>query len=165
LQAPDGVVQRGSTRTFTDNKAVAHLKKSLVAGKECQANLMNYRKGGHPFLNLVSIIPISWDNPDEIQYHVGFQVDLVHQPNAILQTMRDGTYLVNYSTANPPSLGLHPPGYPPHRDRDRMPNSLTSTQRHLLNKVTEGEESNVNSEEPTSQNFNRMILNHIDGGS
>ncbi|KAG8677937.1 blue light receptor, partial [Ceratobasidium sp. 395] len=92
LQAPNGRVERGSTRTYTDNAAVAHFKKSLAADKECQASLINYRKNGAPFINLVSIIPIKWDS-DEIRYHVGFQVDLVDQPHAILQTMRDGSYI------------------------------------------------------------------------
>jgi hypothetical protein len=32
----------------------------------------------------VTIIPITWDT-DEIAYFVGFQVDLVEQPNAILE--------------------------------------------------------------------------------
>lgn len=41
-------------------------------------------------------IPICWDT-EEIAYFVGFQVDLVDQPNAILDRMRDGTYVVNYS--------------------------------------------------------------------
>ncbi|KAG8983065.1 blue light receptor, partial [Tulasnella sp. 427] len=103
LQAPDGAVEKGAPRPFTDETAVAHMKKCLTADKECQVNLMNYRKGGIPFLNLVSIIPISGDDSDEIHFHVGFQVDLVHQPHAILQTMRDGSYLVNYSTLAPTS--------------------------------------------------------------
>lgn len=35
-------------------------------------------------------IPISWDT-EEIAYYVGFQVDLVDQPTAILDRMKDGT--------------------------------------------------------------------------
>ncbi|KAJ1566859.1 blue light receptor, partial [Nowakowskiella sp. JEL0078] len=38
----------------------------------------------------------TWDNPDEISYFVGLQVDLVDQPQAILNRMKDGTYAVNY---------------------------------------------------------------------
>jgi len=41
-------------------------------------------------------VPITWDT-DEIAYFVGFQVDLVEQPNAILEKMKNGTYVVNYS--------------------------------------------------------------------
>ncbi|KAG8939475.1 blue light receptor [Tulasnella sp. 419] len=112
LQAPDGNVSRGSQRAYTDPHAVGHIHKSLLRNNECQVNLMNYRKGGQPFLNLISIVPIPWDaDSDEIRYLVGFQVDLVNQPNAILQTMKDGTYRVNYSNMmnGGPAAGLGAP--------------------------------------------------------
>jgi len=106
---PDGEVVKGSKRKYTDNVAVAHLKRMLNAGKECQASLINYRRGGIPFINLVTVVPIPWDGTD-IVYHVGFQVDLVEQPNAILRNMRDGSYQVNYTVTNPPQPMLRPPG-------------------------------------------------------
>lgn len=34
-------------------------------------------------------IPIAWDS-DEIAYFVGFQVDLVDMPSAIMEKMKDG---------------------------------------------------------------------------
>lgn len=80
----------------------------LNAGKECQASLINYRRGGIPFINLVTVVPIPWEGTD-IVYHVGFQVDLVEQPNAILRNMRDGSYQVNYTVSNPPQPPLRPP--------------------------------------------------------
>jgi PAS domain S-box-containing protein len=46
LQAPDGHVALGSRRRYTDNNAVYHIKSHMVAGKECQASIINYRKGG-----------------------------------------------------------------------------------------------------------------------
>ncbi len=39
-------------------------------------------------------------------YHVGFQVDLTEQPNAILEKLKDGSYIVNY----PPQTMLQPLG-------------------------------------------------------
>ncbi|OBZ65109.1 White collar 1 protein [Grifola frondosa] len=112
LQSPDGRLQRGDLRRYTAPEAVAHLKKSLAAGKECQTSLINYRKGGAAFINLVTVIPIrgginnSPEEQDDIVYHVGFQVDLTEQPNAILRKLRDGSYIVNYSSklAVPDSL-------------------------------------------------------------
>lgn len=71
--APNGEVQKGSRRKFTDNIAVAHLQRQLAQGKECQASLINYKKGGVPFINLVTVVPIPWDT-EEIMFHVGFQV-------------------------------------------------------------------------------------------
>ncbi|CAG8526995.1 7673_t:CDS:10, partial [Ambispora gerdemannii] len=102
LQAPDGHVALGSRRRYTDNNAVYHIKSHMVSGKECQASIINYRKGGQPFINLVTVIPITWDS-EEIAYFVGFQVDLVEQPNAILEKMKDGTYVVNYQLMNLPT--------------------------------------------------------------
>nr|BAO20282.1 white collar protein 1 [Grifola frondosa] len=112
LQSPDGRLQRGDLHRYTAPEAVAHLKKSLAAGKECQTSLINYRKGGAAFINLVTVIPIrgginnSPEEQDDIVYHVGFQVDLTEQPNAILRKLRDGSYIVNYSSklAVPDSL-------------------------------------------------------------
>ena len=49
------------------------MKKNIVSGKECQVSVVNYRKGGAPFTNLVTVIPITWDT-DEVAYYVGFQV-------------------------------------------------------------------------------------------
>ncbi len=110
LQAPGGHVEKGSERTSTDNQAVAHLKRHVDSHKQCQASLINYRKDGQPFINLVTVVPITWDDTDQIRYLVGFQVDLVEQPGAILEKMPDGSYFVNYSNANAnggmPSSGL-----------------------------------------------------------
>lgn len=103
LQSPDGQVQKGEQRRFTSPEAVAHLKKHLLADKECQTRIINYRKGGSAFINLVTVIPIAGGvsglphEESEVVYHVGFQVDLTEQPNVILQKLRDGSYMVNYS--------------------------------------------------------------------
>lgn len=108
LQAPGGQVPRGSERRDTSQSSVAHLKKALAGDKECQASLTNYRKDGTAFLNLVSVIPISGgvagENPDEVVFHVGFQVDLTEQPDIILQKLRDGTHAIDYpATPRPPA--------------------------------------------------------------
>ncbi|KAI8807820.1 hypothetical protein BJ742DRAFT_299133 [Cladochytrium replicatum] len=99
LQSPDGLVEPFSLRKYTDNSVVKQIKQSLDGLQECQYTLINYKKGGVPFINLLTIIPISWDNPKEISLFVGFQVDLVDQPQAILNRMKDGQYVVNYQIA------------------------------------------------------------------
>ncbi|KAL1899121.1 hypothetical protein Sste5346_003043 [Sporothrix stenoceras] len=84
LQAPDGRVEAGSRREFTDNKAVFNIKEKLMAGREVQQSLINYRKGGKPFLNLLTMIPIPWDDCKEVfKYFIGLQIDLVESPDAI----------------------------------------------------------------------------------
>ena len=127
LQAPNGQVQRGETRHFTDQTAVAHLKKNLSADKECQTSIVNYKKDGIAFVNLVTVIPILGGvsglphEESDVVYHVGFQVDLTEQPNAILEKLRDGSYLVDYATHSrnqilqPPCLG--PPNVGHLKDR------------------------------------------------
>ncbi|KAF8312327.1 hypothetical protein DL93DRAFT_2031453, partial [Clavulina sp. PMI_390] len=52
---PDGVDKPVSTER---NPAVEAFKKSLMLGQECQASLVNYRRDGEPFLNLISVVPI-----------------------------------------------------------------------------------------------------------
>ncbi|CAE6412015.1 White collar 1 protein OS=Neurospora crassa (strain ATCC 24698 / 74-OR23-1A / CBS 708,71 / DSM 1257 / FGSC 987) GN=wc-1 PE=2 SV=2 [Rhizoctonia solani AG-1 IB] len=151
LQAPNGKVERGSTRTYTDNAAVAHFKKSLSADKECQASLINYRKNGQPFINLVSIIPITWDSED-IRYHVGFQVDLVDQPHAILQTMRDGSYIVNYSLQSHPQPTLSP-------GRDRLGALNPELRRIIASTMSTG---GFSGEEHERQDLNMMLLENSD---
>ncbi|KAG1147567.1 hypothetical protein G6F37_005056 [Rhizopus arrhizus] len=101
LQAPDGNVAMGSRRKYTDNTTVYHIKTHIVQGKESQSSIINYRKTGQPFVNLLTVIPITWES-DEIDYFVGLQVDLVEQPNAIFQNMKDGTYAVNYRNSTIP---------------------------------------------------------------
>ncbi|KAK3301535.1 PAS domain-containing protein [Chaetomium fimeti] len=82
LQSPDGIVEAGSKREFVANDAVLKLKNAVAEGKEIQQSLINYRKGGRPFLNLLTMIPIPWDT-EEIKYYIGFQIDLVECPQAI----------------------------------------------------------------------------------
>ena len=82
LQAPDGKIQAGLKRKYVDDQSVWRIKKMITARQEMQISVINYRKGGQPFMNLLTMIPITWDT-DEIRYYVGFQVDLVEQPTSI----------------------------------------------------------------------------------
>lgn len=94
LQAPDGKVEAGTKREFVDNAAVFNLKKMVQERQEVQQSLINYRKGGKPFLNLLTMIPIPWDT-EEIRYFIGFQIDLVECPDAIAGSEFGGV-AVNY---------------------------------------------------------------------
>ncbi|KAK8096428.1 uncharacterized protein PG998_014296 [Apiospora kogelbergensis] len=95
LQAPDGKVEAGTKREFVDNRAAFNLKQKIDEGKEVQQSLINYRKGGKPFLNLLTMIPIPWDT-SEIRYIIGFQIDLVEYPDAIASSRGQGAIEVNY---------------------------------------------------------------------
>lgn len=89
LQAPDGNIKAGETRKYVDANAVHYLKSRIEAQAEAQTSLINYRKGGQAFTNLLTMIPIPYGNDqDEITYFVGFQVDLVDQPGAMMNKGR-----------------------------------------------------------------------------
>jgi len=82
LQAPDGHVQPGVRRKYVDDNSVLSLKQKIARREEIQLGLINYRKGGQPFMNLLTMIPVAWDTM-EFKYYVGFQVDLVEQPGSV----------------------------------------------------------------------------------
>ncbi|EME40353.1 hypothetical protein DOTSEDRAFT_74976 [Dothistroma septosporum NZE10] len=95
LQSPDGNVSPGVKRKYVDDDSVLYLKNMINMRRESQISLINYRRGGQPFMNLLTMIPISWDT-DQVKFFVGFQVDLVEQPNAVTNKNPDGSYTINY---------------------------------------------------------------------
>ncbi|KAI0534824.1 hypothetical protein GGR58DRAFT_481362 [Xylaria digitata] len=59
----------------TNQHSVQRLREMLVVGKEhCEA-LLNYRRDGSVFMNLLMITPL-YDNRGTIRYHLGAQVDV-----------------------------------------------------------------------------------------
>ncbi|KAL1925802.1 uncharacterized protein VTP21DRAFT_685 [Calcarisporiella thermophila] len=95
LQAPGGHVTLGSVRAYTNSKAVYHLKTNVMLGNECQVSLINYKKTGEPFMNLVTIIPLRTEL-SEIDCYVGLQADLMANPNRVVAREENGAYSVNY---------------------------------------------------------------------
>ncbi|KAJ5520606.1 PAS fold-3, partial [Penicillium fimorum] len=95
LQAPDGKINAGAKRTFVDGQTAYRLRSTIDDRSEIQASIINYRKGGQPFMNLITMIPIQWDS-DVYRYYVGFQVDLVEKPDAVRGRNPDGNYNINY---------------------------------------------------------------------
>lgn len=159
---PDAEVAKGSRRKYTDNVAVAHMKRLLQAGKECQASLINYRKGGTPFINLVTVVPITWDGSEDIVYHVGFQVDLVEQPNAILRNMRDGSYQVNYMVQNNPQPPLKPAAKPV---IEPPPPTSIGISKEMLDLLSHPAQQAVlaGGEEVGKHEWLKLVLSHTDG--
>ena len=94
LQGPDGKIKSGVKRKYVDDQSVLRIKKMITARQETQISLINYRKGGQPFMNLLTMIPIRWDT-DEVRYYVGFQVDLVEQPSS-LTNKNPGMFLFSH---------------------------------------------------------------------
>lgn len=107
LQSPTGAVEAGSKREFVENLAVFNLREAIKNGEEIQQSLINYRKGGAPFLNLLTMIPIPWENPDEYRYFIGFQIDLVENPEAV--SGDNGMMQVDYNRVDIPPYIWEPP--------------------------------------------------------
>lgn len=83
LQSPDGKVEPGIKRTYVDDDSVLYLKNMINVRQEAQISLINYRRGGQPFMNLLTMIPIPWEPGGNTKFFVGFQVDLVEQPGSM----------------------------------------------------------------------------------
>ena len=56
------------------------LREKLASDEEARVRLLNYRKDGSVFANLLTTIPIVWDGEDgsKKKYVVGFQADEGH---------------------------------------------------------------------------------------
>ncbi|KAI8967908.1 putative white-collar-1a protein [Mycotypha africana] len=159
LQAPDGQVTCGSRRTYTDNQAVFHLKAQMLQNKEHQASIINYRKGGQPFVNLVTVIPITNDN-NQVAFFVGLQVDLVEQPNAILEKMKNGTYMVNYQQMNiPPYIPGSNYSSEPVDDYFReLPTTAPATSTLVSPEILELVNCSGENEQQLQQEWNKLLL-------
>ncbi|KAI0491234.1 hypothetical protein F4859DRAFT_509019 [Xylaria cf. heliscus] len=59
----------------TNQRSVHRLREMLVVGKEHCEPLLNYRRDGSVFMNLLMITPL-YDNRGNIRYHLGAQVDV-----------------------------------------------------------------------------------------
>jgi len=59
-----------------DRKSLSELKRKLVCKEEAQITVKNYKKGGIPFVNVLTTIPLRWESAsDELRYIVEFQAD------------------------------------------------------------------------------------------
>lgn len=67
---------KGVRRKYTDDRTVYELKVKIRAKEEAQTTIVNYKKGGESFENILTTIPIRWNSDsEEVRYVVGFQVD------------------------------------------------------------------------------------------
>ncbi|KAE9386420.1 hypothetical protein BT96DRAFT_928210 [Gymnopus androsaceus JB14] len=71
------------------NDAVACMKKNIELGVECQISMVNYRKGGEAFVNLVTVIPLR-DTEGRVIYYVGFQTELYPVPMVLQKKVLGG---------------------------------------------------------------------------
>lgn len=103
LQNPQGAA-RPAEAGFTDAASVFALRKAITHGSEVQVPLLNYKRGGESFVNMVTCIPLYLDkaDTDRVTHFIGFQMDLNQYPDAILQRMLNGSYTMNYRLSSIP---------------------------------------------------------------
>ncbi|KAK1984136.1 vivid PAS protein VVD [Colletotrichum cereale] len=74
LQTPGGKVNQTSAPKQVDKDTVKSMHKAVEANEEVQLEVLNFKKDGTPFVNLLTMIPVRWDSED-FRYSVGFQVE------------------------------------------------------------------------------------------
>ncbi|KAF2870996.1 PAS domain-containing protein [Massariosphaeria phaeospora] len=128
LQAPDGKVEPGIQRKYCDDSSIFRLKETIANRQETQSSIINYRRGGQPFMNLLTMIPIAWEEGGDMKFYVGFQVDLVEAPQAMTSKKPDGSYTVNYQRGmSMPSYIFNDHHKPPGEHGQTVPKDEVST--------------------------------------
>ncbi|KAH7040807.1 vivid PAS protein VVD [Microdochium trichocladiopsis] len=74
LQAPGGSVVRASPRQYVDKAMVNYMRHAVEHFAEISVELINFRKNGQPFVNILTLIPVSFGGPTP-EYFVGFSVE------------------------------------------------------------------------------------------
>ncbi|KAK3349421.1 putative vivid protein [Lasiosphaeria hispida] len=70
LQAPGGKVKPKSTRKHVDKDTIRRMRKAVEKQAELQVEVVNFKKNGQRFVNLLTMIPVSMDGR---AFCVGFQ--------------------------------------------------------------------------------------------
>lgn len=74
LQAPGGKVRPTSHRKYVDERTVRKMHTAVQTNDEVQLEVVNFKRNGSLFVNLLTMIPVRWDSHD-FRYCVGFQVE------------------------------------------------------------------------------------------
>lgn len=61
----------------TAQHSASRLSKALSSGVECCETILNYRRDGSPFINLLMVAPLH-DNKGRVRYFIGCQVDITN---------------------------------------------------------------------------------------
>jgi PAS domain S-box-containing protein len=59
----------------TQHHSVRRLRQAVGSGQELSEALLNYRRDGRPFMNVLMIAPLH-DNKGNVKYHIGAQIDV-----------------------------------------------------------------------------------------
>ncbi|KAI0113263.1 putative vivid protein [Daldinia grandis] len=71
LQAPGGRVRQQSARKHVNKDVLKRMRRSVEANDELAVEIVNFKKNGDRFVNVLTMIPVHWDSQAP-QYSVGF---------------------------------------------------------------------------------------------
>lgn len=71
----------------TNRQTVDELKSAIKSSKEITVKLLNYKKSGEPFWNLLSVAPMS-EQSGQTKFYIGIQVDITDPEHASEQNAR-----------------------------------------------------------------------------
>ena len=75
LQTPHSTIRRPKATIMPDKVAVHRLSQAIHDQQEIQVQILNFKKDGTPFTNVISIVPVELLSTG-YRYAVGFQVEL-----------------------------------------------------------------------------------------
>ncbi|GAB7355682.1 hypothetical protein MBLNU459_g6386t1 [Dothideomycetes sp. NU459] len=76
VDVPLETTSRQEAQHLAEKQRLVHLKHLIERREEAQTEITNYKKGGIPFTNILTTIPVEWGAPsDRLRYIVGFQID------------------------------------------------------------------------------------------
>ncbi|KAI8450227.1 hypothetical protein BY996DRAFT_4587778 [Phakopsora pachyrhizi] len=88
---------KSKQKSSLNNRPLEKIKHHIFKGEETQSTLVNYKKDGNAFVNFLTVIPITWNTP-EIEYFVGFQVDVVEQTDLIFHQIQSKRYFSHFKS-------------------------------------------------------------------
>ncbi|KAI1649400.1 putative vivid protein [Daldinia loculata] len=71
LQAPGGRVRKQSTRKHVNKEVLKTMRRSVEANDELAVEVVNFKKNGDRFVNVLTMIPVHWESQTP-RYSVGF---------------------------------------------------------------------------------------------
>lgn len=71
-QAPGAAAWSSYLKQPDDRRRIQRMREAIRTNTEHQTEIVNFKKDGRPFVNIVTVIPITWDG-DNYRYSVGFQ--------------------------------------------------------------------------------------------
>jgi PAS domain S-box-containing protein len=75
LQAPGGNVRPRSARRHVDSETIKKMRKAVDRNRELRIEVVNFKKDGTRFVNVLTMIPVKWNNNPDYNYSVGFQME------------------------------------------------------------------------------------------